>query len=222
MNKNWWLLQRAFSSEEYAHKWKSPYSFPTLWPTMNLRPLDSWNWRQINQDHSEHFFPFLMTPECFLKCIRIYPVLFLNQGMWQTLIPFLRISYRTAYRHGEKTMYRRKSQCCPGFYESREMCVRKFSFFKCLFGVFFCFEAPYIHHCASVTPLWWVACRGRVVGAQLVTSDACAALIEASWGCADADDRMVGFQMSEWPASLDVVLANDCVENVQCVFQHNS
>ncbi|ELW68442.1 Multiple epidermal growth factor-like domains protein 10 [Tupaia chinensis] len=35
-----------------------------------------------------------------------------------------RISYRTAYRHGEKTMYRRKSQCCPGFYESREMCVR--------------------------------------------------------------------------------------------------
>ncbi|VTJ78063.1 Hypothetical predicted protein, partial [Marmota monax] len=35
-----------------------------------------------------------------------------------------RISYRTAYRHGEKTMYRRKSQCCPGFYESRDMCVR--------------------------------------------------------------------------------------------------
>ncbi|XP_026526860.1 multiple epidermal growth factor-like domains protein 10 [Notechis scutatus] len=34
-----------------------------------------------------------------------------------------RISYRTAYRHGEKTMYRRKSQCCPGFYESREMCI---------------------------------------------------------------------------------------------------
>ncbi|KAF7250309.1 Multiple epidermal growth factor-like domains protein 10 [Varanus komodoensis] len=37
-----------------------------------------------------------------------------------------RISYRTAYRHGEKTMYRRKSQCCPGFYESREMCIRNF------------------------------------------------------------------------------------------------
>ncbi|KAF6357234.1 multiple EGF like domains 10 [Rhinolophus ferrumequinum] len=34
-----------------------------------------------------------------------------------------RVSYRTAYRHGEKTMYRRKSQCCPGFYESMEMCV---------------------------------------------------------------------------------------------------
>ncbi|KAH0501453.1 Multiple epidermal growth factor-like domains protein 10 [Microtus ochrogaster] len=34
-----------------------------------------------------------------------------------------RISYRTAYRHGEKTMYRRKSQCCPGFYESQDMCV---------------------------------------------------------------------------------------------------
>ncbi|MGH0174476.1 UNVERIFIED_CONTAM: hypothetical protein FKN15_068067 [Acipenser sinensis] len=35
-----------------------------------------------------------------------------------------RVSYRTAYRRGEKTMYRRKSQCCPGFYESREMCIR--------------------------------------------------------------------------------------------------
>ncbi|MBN3280536.1 MEG10 protein, partial [Polyodon spathula] len=34
-----------------------------------------------------------------------------------------RVSYRTAYRRGEKTMYRRKSQCCPGFYESREMCI---------------------------------------------------------------------------------------------------
>ncbi|KPP77836.1 hypothetical protein Z043_102703 [Scleropages formosus] len=34
-----------------------------------------------------------------------------------------RVSYRIAYRRGEKTMYRRKSQCCPGFFESREMCV---------------------------------------------------------------------------------------------------
>ncbi|KAG5834122.1 hypothetical protein ANANG_G00258020 [Anguilla anguilla] len=34
-----------------------------------------------------------------------------------------RVSYRTAYRRGEKTMYRRKSQCCPGFYESGETCV---------------------------------------------------------------------------------------------------
>ncbi|ROL48816.1 Multiple epidermal growth factor-like domains protein 10 [Anabarilius grahami] len=34
-----------------------------------------------------------------------------------------RVSYRTAYRRGEKTMHRRKSQCCPGFYESRDICV---------------------------------------------------------------------------------------------------
>ncbi|KAJ7424510.1 hypothetical protein WISP_28334 [Willisornis vidua] len=62
-----------------------------------------------------------------------FPVIFLNHWMGPTLSLNLedpnvcshweRISYRTAYRHGEKTMYRRKSQCCPGFYESREMCV---------------------------------------------------------------------------------------------------
>ncbi|TTF71933.1 Multiple epidermal growth factor-like domains protein 10 [Bagarius yarrelli] len=34
-----------------------------------------------------------------------------------------RVSYKTAYRRGNKTMYRRKSQCCPGFYESKEMCA---------------------------------------------------------------------------------------------------
>ncbi|KAI3361809.1 hypothetical protein L3Q82_001966 [Scortum barcoo] len=34
-----------------------------------------------------------------------------------------RVSYRTAYRRGEKTMYRRKSQCCPGFYENGEICA---------------------------------------------------------------------------------------------------
>uniref|UniRef100_A0A8C1P2H4 Multiple EGF-like-domains 10 n=1 Tax=Cyprinus carpio TaxID=7962 RepID=A0A8C1P2H4_CYPCA len=34
-----------------------------------------------------------------------------------------RVSYRTAYRRGEKTMHRRKSQCCPGFYQSRDRCV---------------------------------------------------------------------------------------------------
>ncbi|XP_077442493.1 multiple epidermal growth factor-like domains protein 10 isoform X1 [Vanacampus margaritifer] len=34
-----------------------------------------------------------------------------------------RVSYRTAYRRGEKTMYRRKSQCCPGFFENGEICI---------------------------------------------------------------------------------------------------
>ncbi|CAG5867093.1 unnamed protein product [Menidia menidia] len=35
------------------------------------------------------------------------------------------VSYRTAYRRGEKTMYRRKSQCCPGFQEDGELCARE-------------------------------------------------------------------------------------------------
>ncbi|MEQ2274846.1 Multiple epidermal growth factor-like domains protein 11 [Xenotaenia resolanae] len=34
-----------------------------------------------------------------------------------------RISYKTAYRRGVRTMYRRRSQCCPGFYETADLCV---------------------------------------------------------------------------------------------------
>ncbi|KAK5874464.1 hypothetical protein PBY51_019407 [Eleginops maclovinus] len=34
-----------------------------------------------------------------------------------------RISYKTAYRRGVRTMYRRRSQCCPGFFESGNLCV---------------------------------------------------------------------------------------------------
>ncbi|XP_031425689.1 multiple epidermal growth factor-like domains protein 11 [Clupea harengus] len=34
-----------------------------------------------------------------------------------------RISYKTAYRRGVRTMYRRRSQCCPGYYESGDLCV---------------------------------------------------------------------------------------------------
>ncbi|TNN42738.1 Multiple epidermal growth factor-like domains protein 10 [Liparis tanakae] len=37
--------------------------------------------------------------------------------------PVCRVSYRTAYRRGEKTMHRRKSQCCPGFLEDGEICA---------------------------------------------------------------------------------------------------
>ncbi|XP_062292460.1 multiple epidermal growth factor-like domains protein 11 [Scomber scombrus] len=33
-----------------------------------------------------------------------------------------RISYKTAYRRGVRTMYRRRSQCCPGFFESGDLC----------------------------------------------------------------------------------------------------
>lgn len=44
-----------------------------------------------------------------------------------------RVSYRTAYRRGEKTMYRRKSQCCPGFYENGEICAREYHHRKTFF-----------------------------------------------------------------------------------------
>ncbi|KAH0512019.1 Multiple epidermal growth factor-like domains protein 11 [Microtus ochrogaster] len=36
-----------------------------------------------------------------------------------------RISYKTAYRRGLRTMYRRRSQCCPGYYENGDFCIRK-------------------------------------------------------------------------------------------------
>ncbi|KAG7474347.1 platelet endothelial aggregation receptor 1-like [Solea senegalensis] len=34
-----------------------------------------------------------------------------------------RITYKTAYRQAVKTDYRKRYQCCPGFYESRDKCV---------------------------------------------------------------------------------------------------
>uniref|UniRef100_A0A667WIU6 Platelet endothelial aggregation receptor 1 n=1 Tax=Myripristis murdjan TaxID=586833 RepID=A0A667WIU6_9TELE len=34
-----------------------------------------------------------------------------------------RITYKTAYRQAVKTDYRRRYQCCPGYYESRDKCV---------------------------------------------------------------------------------------------------
>ncbi|MBN3287692.1 MEG11 protein, partial [Polyodon spathula] len=34
-----------------------------------------------------------------------------------------RITYKTAYRQGVKLAYRRRYQCCPGYYESRDTCV---------------------------------------------------------------------------------------------------
>ncbi|KAF4804213.1 hypothetical protein TURU_010095 [Turdus rufiventris] len=37
-----------------------------------------------------------------------------------------RISYKTAYRRGLRTMYRRRSQCCPGYYESGDYCIRTY------------------------------------------------------------------------------------------------
>lgn len=36
-----------------------------------------------------------------------------------------RVLYKTAYRQGVKVDYRRRHQCCEGFYESNNICVRK-------------------------------------------------------------------------------------------------
>uniref|UniRef100_A0ACB8E4X5 Multiple epidermal growth factor-like domains protein 11 n=1 Tax=Sphaerodactylus townsendi TaxID=933632 RepID=A0ACB8E4X5_9SAUR len=41
-----------------------------------------------------------------------------------------RISYKTAYRRGLRTMYRRRSQCCPGYYESEDFCILSVGFFE--------------------------------------------------------------------------------------------
>lgn len=41
------------------------------------------------------------------------------------LCHFFRITYKTAYRQAVKTDYRKRYQCCPGYYESRDKCVRK-------------------------------------------------------------------------------------------------
>lgn len=45
---------------------------------------------------------------------------------------FSRISYKTAYRRGVRTMYRRRSQCCPGYFESGDLCVREYPSFNTL------------------------------------------------------------------------------------------
>lgn len=41
-------------------------------------------------------------------------------------VSWCRISYKTAYRRGLRTMYRRRSQCCPGYYESGDYCIRTY------------------------------------------------------------------------------------------------
>ena len=51
-----------------------------------------------------------------------------------------RITYKTAYRQAVKTDYRKRYQCCPGYYESRDKCVRKYlwkPFNSPVTGVFF-------------------------------------------------------------------------------------
>lgn len=48
-----------------------------------------------------------------------------NIVKWLSVLQF-RISYKTAYRRGLRTMYRRRSQCCPGYYESGDYCIRMY------------------------------------------------------------------------------------------------
>lgn len=51
--------------------------------------------------------------------------LIFNIVKWLSVLQF-RISYKTAYRRGLRTMYRRRSQCCPGYYESGDYCIRMY------------------------------------------------------------------------------------------------
>uniref|UniRef100_H2T7C3 Platelet endothelial aggregation receptor 1 n=1 Tax=Takifugu rubripes TaxID=31033 RepID=H2T7C3_TAKRU len=44
-----------------------------------------------------------------------------------------RIIYKTAYRQAVKTEYRKRYQCCPGFYESRNKCVPRCTM-ECVHG----------------------------------------------------------------------------------------
>lgn len=40
-------------------------------------------------------------------------------------LPPCRVVYKTAYRQAVKVDYRRRYQCCQGYYESRDACVRE-------------------------------------------------------------------------------------------------
>lgn len=48
-----------------------------------------------------------------------------GQGVLSDRVYSCRITYKTAYRQAVKTDYRKRYQCCPGYYESRDKCVRK-------------------------------------------------------------------------------------------------
>lgn len=52
--------------------------------------------------------------------------LIFNSAQW-FCVSWCRISYKTAYRRGLRTMYRRRSQCCPGYYESGDYCIRMYT-----------------------------------------------------------------------------------------------
>lgn len=63
--------------------------------------------------------------------------LIFNSVQWFRVL-WCRISYKTAYRRGLRTMYRRRSQCCPGYYESGDYCIRMYTWhmaqLKVVFG----------------------------------------------------------------------------------------
>uniref|UniRef100_A0A3Q4MCK2 Platelet endothelial aggregation receptor 1 n=1 Tax=Neolamprologus brichardi TaxID=32507 RepID=A0A3Q4MCK2_NEOBR len=46
-----------------------------------------------------------------------------SQNIMCALCYSFRITYKTAYRQAVKTDYRKRYQCCPGYYESRGRCV---------------------------------------------------------------------------------------------------
>lgn len=95
--------------ESYSH----PYDEVTEEPCSDPRT----SYRCIRHRYKEYddFF-FWWADFLFLPVVR-QSVLFDRYSF--------RITYKTAYRQAVKTDYRRRYQCCPGYYESRDKCVRK-------------------------------------------------------------------------------------------------
>lgn len=157
---------------------------------MSGNPLDSWTQEQINPDHFEHFLFFSYDTWMFFKMCKGISCL-VSEPRYVTNMSFLSLGSVTVL---PTDMVKKR---CTGANPSAALdsmkagtCVSVSSAF------FFGFEVPYIHRCAGVNPLWWVTCGGCVTGAQFLVSDARTALVEPSWGCAYANDRMIGFQMS--------------------------
>lgn len=63
-----------------------------------------------------HFLVWLISSSCLFRRI---------EGNVKLHCLLSRITYKTAYRQAVKMDYRKRYQCCPGYYESSEKCVRK-------------------------------------------------------------------------------------------------
>lgn len=111
----WLTVFFFFCFSASPHRWRSPTRIlmttwrrspaPTPGPPTDARATGS----------AVTLFPLRPTPCCSQEGPSV-PI---------DLVFSFRITYKTAYRQAVKTDYRKRFQCCPGYYESREKCVRK-------------------------------------------------------------------------------------------------